>query len=282
MKRTLLDLTQSILSSMDSDEVNSISDTTESRQVAETIKTSYYNILGRFDLPKHNQLFQLTPSNEDDQPVLMYRPDGIGFIDWIKYYDEGDDTSGTSSFVHDLNLDLVASHSDIPATPSFKEVKMIPIRDFIDMVNGFNSDDTDVETFTLSTRSPATNEVNNFNFLYKTNKQPQYCAIIENYYIIFDSFDSSVDSTLQSSKTQCFGWVQPAFLMVDDFIPDLDDQQFPLLLNEAKSLAFLELKQTTHPKAEQEVKRQSSSFQKFKATVNRPTYFDALPNFGRR
>jgi len=37
MKSTVLDMTQSILSGLGSDEVNSISDTTESLQVAEVI-----------------------------------------------------------------------------------------------------------------------------------------------------------------------------------------------------------------------------------------------------
>jgi len=78
------------------------------------------------------------------------------------------------------------------------------------------------------------------------------------------------------------GWVLPRWSMTDNFIPDLDEQQFPMLLNEAKSLAFLELKQQVHPKAEQEIKRQASSIQKFKTKSVRPTPFEQLPNFGRR
>jgi hypothetical protein len=69
---------------------------------------------------------------------------------------------------------------------------------------------------------------------------------------------------------------------VDTFIPQLDNNIFPLLLNEAKSLAFLELKQQPHVKAEQEIKRQISSLQKFKAVTKQPTDFERLPNFGRR
>ena len=39
-----------------------------------------------------------------------------------------------------------------------------------------------------------------------------------------------------------FYWVLPQFIMEDTAIIDLDDAQYPLLLNESKSLAFLELK----------------------------------------
>jgi len=70
--------------------------------------------------------------------------------------------------------------------------------------------------------------------------------------------------------------------MGDTFIPELDDQQFPLLLNEAKSLAFFELKQTPHTKAEQEARRQWTSLQRDKSVDDKPSSFDALPNFGRR
>src|SRR5258705_13081054 len=86
MKLTLLDMTQRILSSLSSDEVNSISDTTESLQVAEIIKNTYFNILSRSKLPMQCELFQLDDSNDSTQPVLMYRPDRIAKMDWLKYY----------------------------------------------------------------------------------------------------------------------------------------------------------------------------------------------------
>jgi len=69
--------------------------------------------------------------------------------------------------------------------------------------------------------------------------------------------------------------------MADSFEPDIDPEQVPLLLNEAKSLAYFELKQTPHVKAEQEAKRQWSSLQKDKSVDNKPSYFDQLPNYGR-
>ncbi len=52
-----------------------------------------------------------------------------------------------------------------------------------------------------------------------------------------------MDTTLQTSKTLCYGQIIPTFTLEDSFIPDLDDTQFPLLLNEAKAIAFVELKQ---------------------------------------
>ena len=48
---TLLEIVQDILSDMDSDEVNSINDSVESLQVAQIVKTAYYNIVDGKDYP---------------------------------------------------------------------------------------------------------------------------------------------------------------------------------------------------------------------------------------
>jgi len=253
MKRTLLDMTQNILSALNSDEVNSISDTPESLQVAETIKTTFYNIMSRSSAPLQEELFQLDPSGDITQPVLMYRPDHISKMEWIKYFD----------------------NSAPPDSVQYKYVTILPIRQFIDMVDSFNPQQTDTDTFTFTANGKS------FTFNYKNNKQPQFCTVIQNFYAIFDGYDQAIDSTLQANKTMCWGEVLPLWQMVDSFIPALDEQQFPLLLNEAKALAFLELKQMTHPKAELEIKRQWGTLQKDKSLTDRPSYFDQLANFGR-
>jgi hypothetical protein len=276
MKLSLLDLTQNILSSLNSDNVNSYTDTTESMQVAEIIRTVYFNIINRAGLPDQDKFFQLDASTDTSLPVLMYRPDNVDSIKWLKYYDTGSLAGDSSEFIHDLDLDITTTNNTEPAPPAYKEIKIIPIKDFVDMVNRFNNNEPNVVLYTFAEDGLS------FNLCYKDDLQPRYCTVVSNYYVLFDSFDNTVDSTLQSSKTMCFGQTIPTFIMEDGFIPELDDKQFPLLLNEAKSLAFLELKQTVHSKAEQETRRQWSSVQKDKSVVDKPSYFDQLPNYGRR
>lgn len=279
--QSLLDMTQEILSSMSSDEVNSIGDTTESMQVATIIKRKYFDIVSRSSLPEHDQLIQLVPSNDNTMPVLMYVPDEVNKIEWIKYFNsnalDGGDSNG---FDHDLNTDLEDNGNSSPnQEPGYQYVTILPIQQFIDMVNRFSLADSNVSTFGFS--DAANGFPGNYNFYYKKDAQPRFCTIIGNYYIIFDSFDNTQDTTLQADKCMCFGQVAPAFLMQDAFVPRLDDKQFPLLLNEAKSLAWYELKQLPHQKADQEIKRQWSTLQKSKSVDNKPTYFNQLPNFGR-
>lgn len=252
MKLTLLDYVQNIASAMSSDEVNSIGDTTESMQIAEIVKTTYLNIIARANLPEQKKLFQLDSSLDLTQPILMFIPEGVKSIEWLKYYDADE------------------------AATQYKYVTLLPLQQFSDYVNGFNPSQSYVETMNLTVDSQT------FLFRYRNDIQPCYATVLSDYYVIFDAYNNTLDSTLQSSKTQCFGLEAPVWLMEDTFIPNIDEGQIPLLLNEAKSLAFFELKQTAHQKAEQEAKRQWSSLQRDKSIDNKPSYFDQLPDFGRR
>lgn len=281
MKLTNLDYVQSILSSLGSDEVNSVSDTTESLQVLGMLKTTYYNILSRTAMPEHTQLIQLNPSLDVSIPVMMYVPDGVKKINWIKYFDSNNYPNATTDdHIHDLNVDLVSNPGEPGSAPGYTYVTILPNRQFIDMVNMMNPNNDDVESFTFT--NSRNSYPGTYTFYYRDDKQPQFCTIISDYYVIFDSYDSVVDSTLQASKVLAEGEISPGWSNEDDFIPNLDEEQVPLLLNEAKALAFFELKQSVHPKAEQFAKRQWSAAQKRKAVIERPTAFDALPDFGRR
>lgn len=259
-KLTLLDMTQNILSRLSSDEINSISDTTESLQVTNIIRNKYFDIVNRVKLPEHEQLVQLNPSLDITAPVLMYVPSGIADLKWIKYF----------------NSDISSGQPP----PGYIYVTILPIEQFVDMVNTFNPTESNVDSFTFSDTS--NNFPGNYTFYYKTDRQPTYCTIISNYYVIFDSFDTTLDSTLEASKSMAWGRIIPFWSNVDSFIPDLAEEQFQLLLNEATALAFYELKQQPHQLAMQEATRGWSNVQKNKAVTKRPTYFNELPNFGRR
>lgn len=283
MKRTLLELTQDVLSSLSSDEVNSIGDTTESMQVANIIRRKYFDIINRVNLTKHDQLVQLQPSLDSTIPVIMYVPDHVTDISWIKYFNTNviDPTSVADHGKHDTNTDIVSTAgSDSAHIPGYEYVTILPVSQFIDMVNSFNPSSSNVEQFTFVDNGNS--YPGNYTFYYKTDRTPTFCTIINNYNIVFDSFDSTQDSTLQASKTMAWGRIIPTFRMEDNFIPDLDDENFTLLLNESEALAYFELKQSIHAKAEQEIKRGWSTVQKNKSVSNKPSYFDQLPNFGRR
>lgn len=257
---TLLDATQEVLSALSSDEVNSIGDTTESLQVATIIKRKTKDIWARTKLPDSDQLIQLVASTDLDLPVLMTVPEEVNKIQWIKYFNASD------------------VDETLP-TPGYQYVTILPMTQFIDYITRFNPNEDNVASFTFT--DEVSERSGSYTFYYKTDRQPTYCAFISNKYVVFDSFDIEEDDTLQTSKTMCAASIDPVFRMEDDFVPNLTEAQYSLLINEAKALAFFELKQTSHPKAEQEIQRQWASLNNTKSVNNVPTPFDKLPNYGR-
>lgn len=260
MKYSLLDLTQTILSSTDGEEINSISDTPESLQVVQIIKTVYNDIISRGNLPVHKTPFNLTASVDITKPVLMTKPSNITNIEWLKYN------------CQDIN----------DTDPVWRDMQFLPVEDFILMAHNLSPSNTDVDTMTLT--------LNGFDlvFNFKNDTAPSWYTALDDNSIVFDAYDSGVDSTLQTSKTLAYGERDLSFVETDGFIPELQPDQFGLLLNEAKSLAWAELKQSPHPKAEQSAKRNWSHLARSRSHITTGKFNsgahskDATPNFGRK
>jgi hypothetical protein len=178
---------------------------------------------------------------------------------------------GTGTF----NSWIITSVNVPNAPPGYKYVTIVPNDYFLDITNRFDITQPFVFQYTFNQGG------NNFHFRARNDVQASICTVLSNRYVIFDALDASQDSTLQASKTLCYGQLVPPFVLEDNFVPQLDDHQFPLLLNEAKSLAFYELKQMPHTKADQEIQRQWAVTQARKSKANKPSYYDQLANYGR-
>ena len=96
---TLLDLTQRILSAMDSDVVNHIGDTAEASQVADVIRETYLDIIDEYDLKAKHTVFQLNASGTTARPTHMSLPEGYHSIEWIKYDNRIDLATTTRNYV---------------------------------------------------------------------------------------------------------------------------------------------------------------------------------------
>lgn len=170
---------------------------------------------------------------------------------------------------------VINSTNSFNLPPGYRYVTILGNDEFLDMVNKFDLTQVNVQPYTF-TQGGYT-----FQARYMNDRQPSWATVISNAIVLFDSLDTTQDSTLQGSKTMVKGQVVLPFKLQDNFIPPLNDQEFPLLLNESKALAFFELKQMPHALADRELKRQWSVTQKMKSIANRPSYFDQLPNYGR-
>src|SRR5690348_2839489 len=189
MRYTLLEMVQLILSAMDSDEVNAISDTVESNQVALLLKSVFYDLATELRLPEHDSLFELDASGDDTQPTLMTVPSNVVKLKTVSYNNILTDDS-YSNYVPCVYLTF----------PQFMDLTG-PWKDFTDDVGEMsflNNDET-------------------FEVMYMTNKMPQFYTTVDDYTLLFDSYDIDEDTTLQKSKTLCTGSVYPTFTLTEDF-----------------------------------------------------------------
>lgn len=257
MKSTVLELTQEILSSMDSDEINSITDTTEALQVVAIIKRCYFDIVSRLELPEHFSLFELTASGDSGKPTLMTLPSDVINLLWIKY-------------------DKIA---DGETAAKIQDVKYQDPELFFQHMYNLDTDEDNVFSSTLVVGSDT------LPIYGLDDKAPDFWTSLDDLTLIFDSYDSEVDTTLQKAKTVCYGQKTATWTQSDGFTPDLDAEQFSMLLNKAKSLAWAELKQTDHALARKEARDQMIHSQRAKLAVphkDRLGYLNELPNYGRR
>lgn len=252
-KMTLLDMVQNILSDMDSDEVNSISDTTESLQVASIIKETYYYLIDNRKIPENEGLLQMQALGDTSHPSHMKVPDNIQEVAWIKY-----------------NIAKLGDPSPRWTDITFKEPP-----DFLDIVNSYTPTDDNIEAVSDITSSST--------LLIRNDTAPAHYTSFDDEYIVFDSYDSEVDSTVQQSKTMAFGKEEPAWVNSDTFIADIDSNLFSLFLNEAKSQAFVTLKQVSNSKSEQRARKQRTLQQNRQNRLDeRGNLLDRQPNYGRR
>jgi hypothetical protein len=223
MKKTLLEMTQIILSKMDSDEVNSIGDTTESIQIAQEIENSYYELLGNIGWADRNQLVSF-------EGVV----DAVNKPNYLKVKEPVD------------KFQFVLYNIGTLTAPDYKKITYISPEDFLLYVT---------ENTAGSTTLVVT-DLKGGKFPIKTDQHPTYYTSFDDEYLVFDSYDVSVDDTLQESKCMGIGQVIPAFQQSDDFTPQLPAKYFPMLIAEASSMCFINHKGAPNSKEESRSRRQ--------------------------
>lgn len=251
MKYNLLTMAQAILSSMDSDEVNSIGDTTEATQVAIVIRTAYLDMVERAGLPETKELFILGSRPTGYPPTALSLPSTYNNIEWVKY---------------DTRL---STETD----PNYVTIPFLDRDEFLNRMYLLNVSEDNVGVTT----------VNSVQYLYKDDVAPTCYTVFDDNTLIFDSYDGAISATLLPARSLAYGRKAITFSLTDAFaFPELDDEQHTLLLNEAKALAWFELKQSPHQKAEVNSKRGWTRLQRTKEATQKNSPLDDLPNYGRR
>ena len=245
---TLLDIVQDILSEMDSDEVNSLSDTIESEQVAQIVKTTYSEMMSNRNWPHLKKLIQFESSTDLSLPTHQKLGVDVKELTLVKY----DIRTGSET------------------KRVYKDVKYLAPEEFLNKTNSRDSDALDSQLVV----DPTGVEI-----ILKTNKAPEYFTSFDEEVLVFDSFDNTASNTLVTARFQCQGYVMPTWVHSDTAIPDLPSEAFSALLEESKSVCFHTLKQVNNDKAEQKARRQQRWLsQKAWAVSDNELY----PDYGRK
>lgn len=231
MQRTLLQIVQEIMSDLDSEDVNSISDSVEAGQVASIVETTYRNMITTREIPEHQQLLKLTALSDSAYPTHFEYPTNTKSIDKIWYENEDGD---------------------------YQEVCFVEPMEFLDRTDTLQSNYQTITDKNGGTKLRVGNDAD-----------PTFYTTFDDKYIVMNSRDSSEDSTLQESKVRAWGTIYPTFTQSDSFVPDLDASYFPYLIAEAKSAAGSLLKGFSDPKVEQAARRQKSFLQANKHNSSR-------------
>lgn len=244
---TLLDIVQDIMNDLDTDEVNSIFDTVESQQVAQIVKSTYYAIISNRNWPHTKRGISLEAPGSTATPTHMKLADTVKELCFVNYNKAN---NGETRRRYDA-------------------VKWREPDDFLRYLNQRDSDQDNIDII----QDPSGIEL-----LIRNDLAPSYYTSFDDSTLVFDSYDSSVNDTLVSTKVQANGYVIPSWSMVDEFIPDLPDEAFTLLTEEAKSKASVKLRQVEDPKAEQEAGRQNRWLSRKAWRVEGGIQY---PNYGR-
>lgn len=255
MKLSLLDMVQDIASDMNSDAVNSISDTVEATQIAQILRSTFYELHANRNWPNTRRLMQLNSSGTLSRPTHMKLPTAIKELE-------------TSEVKYNK-----AKKGD--ARKRYDDVHYMYPDEFLEMTNHRDSTKAEVDVIL---------DINGAEIMIMTDRAPQYFTSFDDEYIVFDSYDIDVDSTLQNSKTQIIAYSTPEWQMDNNFVPDIPIDGFPLLLAEAKSRCFASIKEMPNDKVEQSAQKQgrwmARKAWRVKGGVRYPDYGRKGPNRG--
>jgi len=219
IKKTLLEIVQDILNDMDSDEVNSISDTVESAQIAQICQSVFYDVITTVDLPEHDELLTVTGLSNSSKPNFM-DANSVTEIKELRY--------------------------NVSETSGELEYKLIPYLTPTEFVSNILQRDSSASNVII-----VTDPTSGISLPILNDKMPDYYTSFDDRYLCFDSYLATVDTTLQTSKTMVIGTKIPTFTVSDSAVPDMDDTIFPYFIAECKNRAFSMLKGGPDPKVEQ-------------------------------
>lgn len=235
MKKSLIEIVKKILIAMDSESVNSITDTEEASMVADICETVFYNLVAERHIPEHEELLKLTAASDSNYPTHFNYPDGVSNVRKVWYQNKDG---------------------------KYTEVVFVDPLEFLS-----KADTVESNYDTVFDKNGGTS------FRIINNRHPTFYTSFDDYWIVMNAYDKAVDSTLQASKVRAYGIKNPIFSKTDFYVPDIDDEMFPYYEAECTSMCMSLLSTGSDPKVEQVARRQKARIQAHIYRNQRPNHW---------
>ena len=200
----------------------------------------------------HETLIKLNATGAST-PCTMTRPEGFHSITRIQY-----DVRTTAA-----------------GDPRLQEITFRHPQDFLTLTARRTASDSQVETMALG--------ASGYNIQIRNDQAPQWWTILEGYDdIIFDSYDSTIETNLQNSKSLANGVKRPTLGLTDAAVPDLPQNLMQLLKNRARAFYFDVYKDGTTKEVDKRQRNSEVRSQRMKYITKQLQEERTGPNFGRR
>ena len=247
---TLLEAVNKVLRSMSSQQVATISETTEATDIASMVEDVFMELVDSESIAGQKELVQLTALGDSSKPTHMKMPTNTRDFVLIQY-DHADPT--------------VSGEID------YRTIRYCDPLDFLAKTQGRDATDT--------TRYQTVTEDSGVKLIIDRDEYPTFCTSFDNDFLIFDAYQETDESSLQATKSLAYVQKTPTFSLDDAYDIDLDETYHQLLINEVRALAFIEKKQQQNPKAEQKARQQKVRIQNDR---QKTTGSNGVPDYGRK
>lgn len=211
LKKSLLQVVQSVLGAMESDAVDTIGETPESEQVVMIAQEVYEELATYQDIPQFQKVSQMLGSNSVSLATVMKIPadcTDIGIIRYKQFSDSG--------------------------RVKMERIEYQDKNTFLDSQLCLDTSDTakvGENVFPDNIRIP-----------YYKDRNPCYWTSFDDETIVFDAVNTNYENTLTNDNSLVISYVVPEFKLEDTFLIPLPDQLQSQYLAQVKEVAFSEQK----------------------------------------
>ena len=217
MKFTLLQIINFYMDHTDGFRISTIDDGIESQQVASIAEKVFYDLDNDVFGNSHlESLVQLEALADSDRPNYLKLPDdALDIRNDVVMYDISKDAA---------EIDM-------------KEMIYITPLDFLNRISSKK----------VKTTNQVVTDFNGYKMTIDNNKAPEFYTSFDDSHLVFDSFDSLVESTLQQSKNGIITQLQRTFIPSDTYVIDFPEWFHTTYLNQVMAEASAALREEPLP-----------------------------------